>query len=198
MKGARWRPGSERLWSIAGYGFALVLAADAAFKEDQVALAVVEAILGVGILLATYLLSSLRVPYPGLQATLEFTFWNIALLVAFVVVFLAGGFAFGEGFNATLAFGLPCLAGAWLVVLAARFARRRSVVLAMAAVAGLLFAAQCAFYGFALSGGQRGSIVPFGIHLAVVAVAGPALLAWLILAKRRRWNGEAVDAPEPP
>ena len=188
VKELRWRPSSERLWSIAGYGFALVLAADAAFKEDQAALAVVEAILGIGILLVTYVLSGLRVPYPSLETTLRIMLWNIVLAVACGI----GFFFVGPVVGGTIGFGLPFLLGLWLVILAARFAIHRAVVLAVATLAGILFVLQAAFYVFLLVGAKGESPLPFGVHLAVVAVAGPALLAWLILAKRRRWNGEAA------
>lgn len=187
----RWRPGPARLWQMAVAGFSLVLAADFALKDEQVALGVIEAILGVGLLIATFLLSGLRLPYPGLETTLRLVFWNIVLAVACGI----GFFFVGPAVGGTIGFGLLFLVGMWLVILAAQFARRRPVVLAVAAIAGTLFALQVAVYVFLLVASKGGSTLPFGIHLAVVAIVGPAILVWLVIAKRKRWHAEPPIEP---
>jgi len=191
MNEPRWRPSPARLWQMVVAGFSLVLAADIAFNSDQAALAVIEATLGIGLLIAALLLSGLKLPYTGLETTLRLVFWNIVLAVACGIGLLFVGPVVGS----TIGFGLLFLIGLWLVILAARFARRRPVVLAVAATAGLLFTLQVAVYVFLLVLSKGDSKLPFGIHLAVVAVAGPAMLAWLVIAKRKRWRAEPPIEP---
>lgn len=182
----RWRPGSRRLWSIAGYGFALLVAVEDALRDEQWSLAVVEATLGIGILIAVLLLSGVRIPVPGLETVLRVTLWNIVLATVCAV----GLFFVGPVLGETLGFSLPGLAGLWLVVLAARFATSRGAIHAVAVVSGLLFLVQAAIYTgmVVFITGNPEQRLRYAILLAVVVLAGSGLVAWLVAAKRRRWS----------
>lgn len=119
-----------------------------------------------------------------MRTLLQLLGWNLAFAAAF------GLLVFGLGPRAadSLALWLPGILGAWLLVLGGRFGSRRPAVIALAAIAGLLFLCQAALFGMLilLSEYNRADKAVFEFSLLASALLGAYLLWWFLRVKLKR------------
>ena len=115
--------------------------------------------------------------------------WNLGFIAAFaalVVVVMRVSSSAGD----TMGLMLPAILAVWLLFLGALYAGRRGAVIAVAAVAGVLFAVQAALLvlltwfsqGF---GGRTHHTAVYEVLLLWVALGAPALVWWFVRAKRQ-------------
>lgn len=120
-----------------------------------------------------------------MRTAVHVALWNIAfvlLLLAFLVT--------AASLHVDMAaFGLPTVFAMWLVVLGAKFARRRWAIVACAVVSVVLLVLQIAVFAFFAwwqqGFGNTGSSTGWQVLIIFVAIGGALVVGWFLRTKLR-------------
>lgn len=178
------RPKSPRRALFIGIGAVFLVLSLNQFMLNKWGGATIWGILGLGLVLAGAFKSEATLKHEAVSALLKIALWNLVFVVCLtaVTVSVDAGTANGIGL------WMPYIAALWLLVLGARFASRRGVVIAIAVVASLLLLLQCILFGIGIV------LSPYHLEhrtqsqysLAAVLVTGIAFVWWFIRAKFSR------------
>jgi hypothetical protein len=115
--------------------------------------------------------------------------WNVGFIVCLGAIVVYADRAISD----RIGLSLPYIAGVWLLLLGAGFAKKRASVIAIAVVASLLLLLQCAVFGagILLSPYHFEHRTQFQLLLAAAIVTGVAFVWWFIIAKLSRPKAQA-------
>jgi len=174
-------PTSRTRILFVGIGVVLLVLGANQLVFQRWAFAAIQGGLGLGFLLAGALSSDATLLKKGIGRFFKAVLWNMAFVAAVVVVTVSIGPA-GSG---VIAVSMPYIAALWLLVVGARFAKKRMSIIVIAVIASLLLLLQCAVLGVGilLSPYNFEHRTQSQVLLAAVLLTGAALVWWFLRAK---------------
>jgi len=133
-----------------------------------------------------------------MRTLLGLLLWNAVFVVGFavVVLFFLDWYPGGGGRHVAdyLGLAVPFIVGIWLLVLGARFARRRAAVISIAVTSGILILLQCAMLALFIwwneGFGNRRYTTSLQLLIVLGLAIGGASVWWFWRAKLERRSPE--------
>lgn len=166
---------------LIGIGFVLLVLTINQLLFQRWGFATVQGTLGLGLLLAGVLLSDATLLHQAMKDFLRIALWNVVFIAGVVAVMLFVDRALSE----FIGLSMPYIAALWLLVVGARFAHKRGVIITITIIASLLLLLQCAIFGvgIGLSLYHIEHRTLFQLLLVAVLATGVAFVWWFLNAK---------------
>jgi hypothetical protein len=178
------RPKSPRRALFIGVGAVFLVLSLNQFMLHQWGGATIWGIFELGLVLAGAFKPEATLRHESINFLLKIALWNLVFVVCLITVTVS----VDPGTASNIGLWMPYMAALWLLVLGARFASSRGVVIAIAVIASLLLLLQCILFGIGIV------LSPYHLEhrtqsqysLAAALVTGIAFVGWFIRAKLSR------------
>lgn len=183
------RPGSGTRILLVGIGVVLLVLSVNQLLWQRWGFAVVQGSVGLGFLLAGGVSSEATLQHKVTQDFLKIILWNVVFVVSVVVAAIS----VDRGLSDSIGLSMPYTGALWLLVVGARFASKRSSVIAIAIIAGSILLVQCAILsmGILLSPYNFEYRNQMQLLLVAVITTGVLFVWWFVRAKLSRTKMQA-------